>query len=154
MGSSTLRDPALPPKVYRIMKYDANDNLPVVGVSGSSELGARPKIDITVDAEGNVVLDASGMSVAPNWRMINFTRIPKRLRNIVPGARGSNKHACFSMGLGPFDRGPVTDRLELIPDDTPPPVKHGVIAPTSAVPLHQFQSDLAGTRSLWQIDEA
>jgi hypothetical protein len=42
------------------MKRDAADGLPVVGSTGSSELGARPGIDITVDAGGKVILDASG----------------------------------------------------------------------------------------------
>src|SRR6185295_260259 len=82
--------PAPPPKVYRAMKRDPADNLPVVGSTSSSELGARPGIDITVDAARNVVLDASGMSVAPGWRDLDFTRIPKRLRHIMPGAAGSN----------------------------------------------------------------
>jgi hypothetical protein len=56
------------------MKRDPADNLPVVGSTSSSELGARPGVDITVGAAGNVVLDASGMSVAPGWRNLDFTR--------------------------------------------------------------------------------
>lgn len=154
MDNSTPRDPVTPPMVYRIMKRDTSDNLPVVGSGSSSELGARPHVDIAIDAGGNVVLDGTGMSVAPNWRMIHFTRIPKRLRHIVPGALGSDKHACFSMGAGPFERGLVTVNLELLPDETPPPVNHGVIAPVGVVPLEQYQSDLAGTRALWKVDEA
>jgi len=141
------------PKVYRAMKRDATDNLPVVGSTRSSELGARPGVDITVDPAGNVVLDESGMSVAPGWRNLDFTRIPKRLRHIVPGAAGANSTSCFTMGAGPFRRDEVANGLELIPDQGPSQVTHGVIAPVRVVPLDHYQSDLANTRAAWQIDE-
>ena len=42
------------------------------------------------------------MSVAPNWRDINLNRIPKRLKTLFPGARGSNAWFCFRTGTGPF----------------------------------------------------
>ena len=96
--SSTTAPPTQPPKVYRAMRRDTADNLPIVGATSSSELGARPGIDITVDSAGNAVLDASGMSVAPGWRDLPFTRIPKRLQHIVPGATGANSTSCFTMG--------------------------------------------------------
>src|SRR4051812_28540432 len=104
--------PAPPPKVYRAMKRDQADGLPVRGSTSSSELGARPGVDVTVDPTGNVVLDASGMSVAPGWRHLDFTRIPKRLRPIVPGATGSNSTSCYTMGVGPFQTGLVASGLE------------------------------------------
>jgi|HubBroStandDraft_6_1064221.scaffolds.fasta_scaffold869028_1 hypothetical protein len=128
------------------------DNLPVAGSTSSSELGARPGIDITVDVAGNVVLDASGMSVAPGWRNLKITRIPKRLRHIVPGAKGPNSTSCFTIGIGPFQNGVVASGLELISDQGQDPV-HGVIAPLQVVPLAQYQTDLANTRPNWQIDE-
>lgn len=142
------------PKVYRAMKHDPADNLPVVGSTGSAELGVRLGYDITVDAAGNVVLDSSGMSVAPRWRDLNFTRIPRRLRHIVPGATGSNSTSCFGMGSGPFQSGFVAKGLELIPDKGPSPVTHGVIAPAHSVPLADYQADLGNTRADWQIDES
>lgn len=89
------------------MKRDLQDNLPVVGATSSSELGARPGIDITIDGAGNVALDSTGMSVAPRWQDLDFTRIPKRLRHIVPGATGANSTSCFTMGIGPFQNGIV-----------------------------------------------
>jgi len=142
-----------PPKVYRAMKRDPADNLPVVGSTSSSGLGARPGIDITVDAAGNVVLDASGMSVAPGWRDLDFPRIPKRLRHIVPGAAGANSTSCFTTGAGPFQNGVVANGLELILDLGRAPVTHGVIAPVQLVPLAEYQTDLGNTRAAWQIDE-
>jgi hypothetical protein len=145
--------PPQPPKVYRAMKRDQADNLPVVGSTSSSELGARPGVDITVGAAGNVALDASGMSVAPGWRNLDFTRIPRRLRPLVPGATGANSTSCFTMGVGPFQNGVIASGLELIPDQGQAPVTHGVIAPVQVVPLAQYQTDLGNTRTAWQIDE-
>jgi hypothetical protein len=135
------------------MRHDPADNLPVVGSTSSSELGVRPGVDISVDVAGNVVLDRSGMSVAPHWRDLEFTRIPGRLRHMVPGARGSNSTSCFTMGIGPFERGVIANGLELIPDQGPAPVTHGVIAPIQVVPLAEYQTDLENTRAAWQIDE-
>ncbi len=106
-----------------------------------------------MDAVGNVVLDASGMSVAPEWRVLDFTRIPRRLRHIVPGAAGANSTSCFTMGSGPFQIGAVAHGLVLIPDGGPAPVIHGVIAPVQVVPVAEYQADLASTRAGWQIDE-
>jgi len=124
-----------------------------VGSTSFSELGARAGVDITVDAAGNVDLDASGMSLAPGWRDLDFTRIPKRLRPIVPGVTGANSTSCFSMGAGPFQNGVVANGLELIADQGQAPVTHGVIAPVQVVPLAQYQTDLENTRAAWQIDE-
>jgi hypothetical protein len=135
------------------MRRDPADNLPVVGTNSSSELGARPGIDITADPAGNVVLDESGMSVAPGWRDLEITRIPKRLRTLFPGAVGPNSSSCFALGIGPFQRGTVATGLELIPDQGPALVDHGVLAPVQVVPLANYQTDLANTRASWQIDE-
>ena len=102
MSDSLPPTPWPPPKVYRTMKRDLADDLPVTGSTSSSELGVRPGIDIMVDAIGNVVLDGSGMSVAPGWRTLKYSRIPKRLHGIWPGATGRDSHACFTLGIGPF----------------------------------------------------
>lgn len=144
---------AQPPRICRAMKKDRADNLPVVGSTSSSDLGVRPGVDITVDTAGNVILDASGMSVAPSWRFLDFTRIPKRLRHIVPGATGANSTSCYTMGAGPFLNGAVANGLELIPDLGHDPATHGVVAPVQVVPLAQYQADLENTRTAWQIDE-
>lgn len=141
------------PKVYRAMRRDPENDLPVVGSTSSSELGVRPGIDVAVDPAGEVVLDGAGMSVAPGWRVLDDTRIPKRLRSIRPGALGPNSTACFTLGAGPFLRGIVADGLELVPDSDLDPVKHGVVAPLLVVPITQYQTDLATTRAAWQIDE-
>ena len=135
------------------MRRDLADNLPVVGTNSSSELGARPYIDISVDLAGSVELDNSGMSVAPGWRDLDITRIPKRLRVLFPGAAGPNSSSCYVLGIGPFQRGTIAAGLELIPDQGSAPIVHGALAPLQVVPLANYQTDLANTRADWQIDE-
>lgn len=142
----------LPPLVYRAMlRWD--DGHPVVGHE-ANKLGVRPGVDIHTDDAGLTMLDGSGMSVSPGWRQLPVFRIPKRLRGLFPGAAGADTTSCFRMGSGPFEREEITTRLELIPDEGRPPVKHGVIAPTSIVLLPDYQSDLASTRTAWEIDES
>ena len=106
--------------------------------------------DINTDAAGNVVLDDNGMSVAPSWRDLELHRIPKRLGTVVPGARGSNNTHCFMTGTGPFQRDLFAQGLELIPDTA----IHAAVAPVAAVPLAQYEADLAATRPDWVIEES
>ena len=146
-------DATIPPKVHRAMKVDPADGLPVIGSTSSSELGVRPGIDISIDAAGDVVLNGSGMSVAPGWRQLDYTRIPRRLKAIWPGAAGPNATACFSLGFGPFLTGEVAEGLMLHPDASVRALIHGVIAPMRVVPLIEYLADLAGTRRGWMIDE-
>jgi hypothetical protein len=140
--------PSVRPKVYRAMKKDAGDK-PTVDQTATG-LGARVGTDINTDVAGSVVLDDNGMSVAPAWRDLELHRIPKRLGTLVPGARGSNNTHCFTTGAGPFQRDSFVPGLELIPDT---PI-HAAVAPFAAVPLAQYQADLAATRPGWVIDEA
>jgi hypothetical protein len=137
----------LGPRVYRAMKKDP-DGGPTVDQTASG-LGVRPGIDINIDAAGNVMLDGSGMSVAPEWRSLELHRIPNRLGSIVPGARGSNNPYCFTAGCSAFQRDSFAPGLELIPDNS----THATISPVAAVPLAQYEADLAATRPAWVIDE-
>jgi hypothetical protein len=141
------------PRMYRAMLRDAGDGLPVVGNDAKS-LGARVGPDLTVDNTGSVVLDGKGMSVVPAWRLLQYYRIPKRLRHLVPGASGSDATACFAFGTGPFQAGVVTPDLVLVPDDEPPPVKHGVVAPARLMSTADYFSALAATRPGWVVDES
>jgi hypothetical protein len=136
------------PLVYRVMKKD-EDDLPVVG-STARCLGARPGTDIGVTATGDVILDGQGLSVSPGWRVINPNFIPRRLKHLVPRARGSNNDCCFRSGEGAFVAEPFASGIELVPDSA----THGPLAPAAVVPLDDYQSDLAATRDTWQIDEA
>jgi hypothetical protein len=134
--------------VFRVMKK-SEDELPTVEQTASG-LGVRPGIDVDVDMQGNVEVNGKGMSVSPSWRVISILRIPKRLRDKVPGARGSNNTFCFKFGTGPFQEGVFAPGLDLIPDST----THGCVAPTQPVSLAQYELDIAATRADWQIDES
>ena len=81
---------------------------------------------------------------------MSILRVPKRLRGIVSGARGSDDTYCFRLGAGPLQAGAFANGLVLEPDSP----THGAIAPTQAVPLEQYESDLASTRDGWQVDES
>jgi hypothetical protein len=106
-------------------------------------------MDIDLDSRDHVIVNGKGMSVNPDWRNASLNRVPRRLRNLVPGAAGPNNHYCFCHGTGPFEPGPVAEGLRLEPDsDT-----HGNITPAQAVPLSQYEADIAATRPGWQVDE-
>ena len=133
------------PRVFRVMRKEP-DGLPTVS---QTSLGVRPGVDIDLDAQNNVLVNGKGMSVAPNWRNINFRRIPKRLRRIVPGAQGSNNTFCFRTGNGAFVQGAFANGLTLEPDSA----RHGNVAPEQVVPLAKYEADIAATRPDWQEDE-
>jgi hypothetical protein len=134
------------PRVYRVMRKD-DDGLPTVG---PTSLGVRSGIDIDLDAQDDVLVNGKGMSVSPNWRDINIGRIPKRLRPIVPGARGSNNTYCFRLGDGAFVQAVLASGLTLEPDSA----THGNVAPAQVVPFVVYEQDLAATRPDWQEDES
>ncbi len=133
------------PRVFRIMKKEP-DGLPTVG---PTSLGVRPGVDIELDVGNNVIVNRKGMSVAPNWRDINVSRIPRRLRSIVLGARGSKGSTCFRFGDGPFQQGPFANGLTLEPDSA----VHANVSPAAVAPLATYETDLAATRQNWQEDE-
>jgi hypothetical protein len=125
-----------------------DDGFPTLQQSASA-LGVRPGVDVDLDAQGSVLVNRNGMSVNPAWRVMSIFRIPKRLRNIVPGARGSNHTFCFRTGTGPFQQGAFAAGLTLEPDSA----THGNVAPAQVVPLAQYETDLAATRPDWLVDE-
>ena len=133
------------PRVFRVMKKDL-DGFPSIS---PTSLGVRPDIDVDLDDQKNVLVNGKGMSVAPNWRDINVNRIPKRLRPIVLGARGSNSTFCFRTGNGEFQQGSFANGLTLQPDAA----THGNVAPAAVVPLVTYEADIAATRLDWQEDE-
>jgi len=134
------------PRFFRVMKKDANDNLPVLA---QNSLGVRPKIDVDIDAQNNVQVNGKGMSVSPDWRDINHKRIQIRKCDVVPGAQGSNNTFCFRHGTGPFVQGAVTNDLALEPDSA----THGNVAPVQMVQFPTFEGHIASTRPDWVEDE-
>lgn len=128
--------------IYRVMEQDGEH--PMVGDT-SYRLGVRAGTDLPVDEHGNIRPGTGGMSVAPDLRSLPYFLIPKRLKLVVPGARGSNVRRCWKMGEGPFERGAIADGLELRPDDP----AHGVVEPSGLTSLAAFQAALAATRANW-----
>lgn len=133
------------------MKKDSDD-LPVIEGSATG-LGVRGpedgNPDVDIDAEGDIILNGRGMSVAPNWRDLPYFRIPIRLVEVFRSARGSNNLYCFVFGGGVFHDGEIASELDLLV--TSP--THGVVVPQKQVPLEDFQGLLAQTRDRWAIDE-
>jgi hypothetical protein len=141
------------PTIYRAMKRAADD-LPIVGVN-SKELGVRvpptSHADIDLDPNGNIVPNGRGMSVAGNWRNLLPHLVPKRLKSIFPGASGSNSLACFKLGNGPFQAGPINNQLSLLLKNHDP--RTGNIVPSQLSSAQEFVDYLAATRGNWSIDE-
>lgn len=134
------------------MKQD-EDAKPTIDSTGKG-LGVRDIVvngvaDIDVDQNGLVVRNQKGMSVAPTWRDLPIHLIPKRLRLIFPGARGSSLLYCFVHGEGEFVSGLFAPSLELWVDDT----THANVIPIADVTVPKYQSALANTRAGWSVDE-
>jgi hypothetical protein len=89
------------------------------------------------------------MSVAPEWRVLPFWRIPKRLRPKCPGASGTNQLHCWKHGEGLFEEALVTEQLLLRPDKR----THGLVEPAHEMPLADYEAALEATRDGWVIDE-
>ena len=151
------------PKMYRVMTPAApSASIPAIGPTGRT-LGARVPpaevIDVLPDARGEVGPDRfigparQGMSVSPDIASLPLNRVPKRLRWLVPGARGKNEDVVFCMGAFGFTRTTLDDALEFVPDDGDRAAQHGVIQPATARELESFQAALARTQEGWHIDE-
>ena len=145
------------PKIYRVMKKDADDK-PVVG-TGSSVLGVRPH-DMADNPPGAAHPGKGGLSVQPSLEALAEYRnfVPKRLAENNPrlfrGAAGSNTPSIINMGEGPFVDGLVTADLALRCDADRQPVVHGVVEPARVMSLPDFQSALAATRDQWAWDKS
>lgn len=136
------------PKVYRAMEPDGDK--PKLGTRAVT-LGARIPGDIEVDASGYVHPGTGGMSVSPSLEELPLWRIPKRLRHIVPGARGADRCNVWSMGEGPFRSGLLTENLQLRPDLDK--ISHGFVEPDHPMTPDSYQASLEATRDLWSVDE-
>ena len=134
--------------MFRTMMKD-DDDKPMVG-QGFCQLGARPT-EVDLDAQNNAITTDKGMSVAPEWRLLPFVVLPRRLD---PRGRCTKPVHCFRRGIAPFQQVLFGNNLELVPD---PPVqgvvKHGIVRPAQAVPAVAHQQNLAATRAEWAIRE-
>src|SRR5947208_192129 len=96
-------------KVMRAMLRDG-DNGPLIGNSPKMlgvRTGSGEHDDICPDEYGIVHCGPRGMSVAPSIYVIPLHRVPKRLRNLVKGARGANNYRLWRLGEITFVDGPA-----------------------------------------------
>jgi hypothetical protein len=124
---------------------------PLVGASRDAlgvVFGAPPSGDIE-EIDGEVFPGTGGLSVVPTWRDLPPGRIPKRLRPLMPDARGSNRFVCWSLGDGEFVDEQLSEEL-MFKVDSP---KHGLIGPSKEMRADQFQTALANTRLRWRRSE-
>lgn len=91
------------------------------------------------------------MSVSPSIQDLPGHRIPKRLQQRIPKAGGNDANIIWSMGEGPFAAARLASGLQLRPD--PNNSEHGFVEPDDVMPLADYQAALAGTQSLWSVDE-
>ena len=148
------------PRFFRTMIED--DGKPQIGTR-RCELGVRPpggtgRPDIDVEPTGEVALNHKGMSVfrsLDDLKRMPTRLLPQHLWQKVRGAAGGSKDAAppqsrvWSMGNGAFASGAVTAELALEAS----PDWHGTIVPRRSVQLADFQGAIAGTQSLWTINE-
>jgi hypothetical protein len=139
------------------MKRAESDAKPEVGDT-ATKLGVREKDLILRD--GNAHPGEGGMSVVSciagfRRRMISGLcspkMVPKRLHDMgrIPGAIGHHSLHLFRHGDGPFERGPVTERLTLVPDKD----DHGTVQPSLAMPYADYRQAIVGTRNDWVSGE-
>ena len=131
------------------MKRD-DDGLPVTGIQ-SKELGVRVPpneyADIDVSEDGFVELNRRGMSVASHCRYLPPHLIPRRYKDVVPGARGANSLSIFCFGEGEFIDSQIDEKLSLAvkADST----QRGNVVPNVTMQVDEFFGHIAATRDQW-----
>lgn len=133
--------------IFRVMHPDGDK--PLVGHQ-SKMLGVREDgTDIQVDPSGNVHPRTGGLSVAPHWTILPPFLIPRRLSDKAPDAAGNANLVCFRHSQSRYESGPMNENLDVRVESP----RHGLIEPSSVMPLQSFQSALASTRDAWVKDE-
>lgn len=137
--------------LYRSMKKNPNDGLPVVSDS-SSGLGIRlntlvnqiednkidKKFDIDVNEDGKVIHSAKGLSVTPNDPYkIPVTLRPKSYKG------GSPNRYIFEI---PTNK--IGTNLAYVPDPKNP-LDHGFLAPSEEMLASDYRDAIIGTRPDW-----
>ena len=135
------------PGAVRTMTPDGD--FPMIGQTARS-LGVRVgDADDIPERDGFVRPGTGGMSVAPRIEDLPRHRIPRRLRHRVPEATGRVGDVCWVLGEGPFEDGPVAERLLLRPDKP----GHGLVEPAEAMATGEYLAGLAATRESWRNGE-
>ena len=127
---------------FRAMTPDA-DRLPAVGDS-ARKLGVRVPQDVTPDANGTVIPQSGGMSVAPDsmWNLPNH----RRPRGLGRGSTGPEQDYVYSLASACLEPRGLTSRLDAVA-----PSLHVLIEPAYRISLHAFKAALADTRPDWSM---
>jgi hypothetical protein len=133
------------PTVFRAMKVDAADGLPLRGTSMTT-LGIRPS-DFTIDPVTTMVAkngNGTSCNSSPNT-------LPQSIRpGKFFGGKGGTKYTCFKLGTGAWGPGLVAPGLDLcIPDPTDP--DHGMMQPESSMLLADLELAMEAIRPNWQV---
>src|SRR5690242_8474740 len=116
------------PKIFRSMKSDGGR--PKVGAEPSC-LGVRVPDDIALDDDGTVSPCGRRISENRSLESLSLSRIPKRYRDRVEGAKGPNSLSVWTHGRGEFATGPVIPKLLLNVDSA----DHGNVGPAARMPV-------------------
>ena len=141
--------------MYRIMV--SADDKPAVG-NGRNMLGVRVEPDSNpdvVEVNGLVLVAAGGMSVNMCLCAMPPSMVPRRLRDIVRGAKntGDDGRHIWRTSQGTFVSSPVNEHLSLRVDLDSRNLAHGFVEPAAPMPLSEYQNALAATEEEWHIDE-
>jgi hypothetical protein len=132
------------PTVFRSMKLDATDGMPLRGQTATT-LGIRQS-DFDIDPVTTMVAkNGKGTSVSPSCG-----QLPQALRPAkFPGGLGGKNLVCFKIGIGPWQAGIVAPGLDLFPDPNDP--GHGYITPEVPMLLKDLEDAIEATRANWHI---
>lgn len=99
------------PTVYRSMKIDPTDQMPLRGQTATT-LGVRQS-DFEIDPVTTIVAkNEKGTSVSPSCGQLPQSLRPRKF----PGGLGGKNLSCFKLGVGPWQQGMVALGLDLVPD--------------------------------------
>ena len=127
-------------EAYRAMTPAPSDGLPSLGRT-ARKLGIRIPDDVKPTLEGLVLPGTGGMSVATGspWNLPAHRR-PRSMGKCSTGPDGDSVYAIEI----PLDR-----TLNLWARPTPPE-GHAEVEPMEAVPLSEYEANLAATRPAWR----
>jgi hypothetical protein len=135
---------ALMPTVFRSMKLDSNDGMPLRGQTATT-LGIR-RSDFDIDPVTTIVAkNGKGVSVSPSCGQLPQSLRPRKF----PGGLGGKNLLCFKLGTGPWQAGMVASGIDLFLDPNDP--DHGFLTPALPMLLKDLEDAVDATRPLWQI---
>ena len=134
------------PTVFRAMKVDPADGLPLRGKSMTT-FGIRPG-DFTIDPVTTMVAkDGNGTSCNSSP-----STLPQSIRpGKFFGGKGGTKFTCFKLGAGAWGPGLVAAGLDVCIDTDPAKPDHGMMQPEPSMLLADLELAMEATRPSWNV---